>query len=92
VNHKEIRRLMREHDLRQEIRRFFIATTDSDHDGPIFPNLAKDIVPRGPNQLRASDITYVSCRPVSFMSPSFSDHRDAPIASIQQAMARLPKG
>lgn len=24
-------------------RRRFIATTDSDHDGPIFPNLAKDI-------------------------------------------------
>lgn len=60
VNHKKIRRLMREHDLRPKIRRRFIATTDSDHDGPIFPNLAKDIIPSGPNQLWVSDITYVS--------------------------------
>ncbi|MCA1371897.1 IS3 family transposase [Bradyrhizobium sp. BRP14] len=60
VNHKKIRRLMREHDLRPKIRRRFIATTDSDHDGSIFPNLAKDIIPSGPNQLWVSDITYVS--------------------------------
>jgi len=32
------RRLMREHDLQPRQRRHFIATTDSDHDGPIFPN------------------------------------------------------
>ncbi|APG93376.1 IS3 family transposase [Sinorhizobium americanum] len=44
VNHKKIRRLIREHDLRPKIRRRFIATTDSDHDGPIFANLA----PSGP--------------------------------------------
>jgi len=60
VNHKKIRRLMREHDLRPQIRRRFVATTDSDHDGPIFPNLAKDIAPDGPNQLWVSDITYVA--------------------------------
>lgn len=60
VNHKKIRRLMREHDLQPRIRRRFVATTDSNHDGPIFPNLAKDIVPTGPNQLWVSDITYVA--------------------------------
>lgn len=60
VNHKKIRRLMREHDLRPKIRRRFVATTDSDHDGPIFPNLAKDIVPNGPNELWVSDLTYVA--------------------------------
>jgi len=60
VNHKKVRRLMREHDLQPKVRRRFIATTDSDHDGPIFPNLAKDIVPSGPNQLWVSDITYVA--------------------------------
>ncbi|QPB24687.1 IS3 family transposase [Rhizobium sp. 007] len=59
VNHKKIDRLMREHDLRPKIRRRFIATTDSDHDGPIFPNLAKDIR-AAPNQLWVSEITYVS--------------------------------
>jgi putative transposase len=60
VNHKKIRRLMREHDLQPRIKRRFVATTDSGHGGPIFPNLAKDIVPSGPNQLWLSDITYVS--------------------------------
>lgn len=60
VNHKKIRRLMREHGLQPRIRRRFVATTDSDPDGPIFPNLAKDIVPAGPNQLWVSDITYVA--------------------------------
>lgn len=60
VNHKKIRRLMREHDLQPRIRRRFVATTDSNHDGPIFPNLAKDIAPTRPNQLWVSDITYVA--------------------------------
>jgi putative transposase len=59
INHKKIRRLMREHDLQPRIKRRFVATTDSDHDGPIFPNLAKDFVPSGPNQLWVGDITYV---------------------------------
>ena len=36
------------------------ATTDSDHDGPIFPNLAKDVTADGPNQLWVADITYVA--------------------------------
>ena len=57
VNHKKIRRLMREHDLQPRIRRRFIATTDSDHSGPIFPNLAKDLVPSGPNQLWQTDFS-----------------------------------
>jgi putative transposase len=39
VNAKKIRRLMREHALNPKQRRRFIATTDSDHDCPIFPNL-----------------------------------------------------
>lgn len=60
VNHKKIRRLMREHDLQPRRRRRYVATTDGDHELPIFPNLAKDIVPDGPNQLWAADITYVA--------------------------------
>src|SRR3954467_14354620 len=36
------------------------ATTDSDHDEPIFPNLAADMAPDGPNQLGVADITYVA--------------------------------
>jgi len=61
ANHKKIRRLMREHGLQPKHRRRFVATTDSDHDGPIFPNLARDMAPLdGPNQLWVADITYVA--------------------------------
>ena len=60
VNHKKIRRLMRDHGLQPKLTRRFVATTDSNHDSPIFPNLAKDIVPTGPNQLWVADITYVA--------------------------------
>ena len=42
VNSKKVRRLMREHDLQPKRRRGFVATTDSDHDGPIVPDLARD--------------------------------------------------
>jgi len=50
---------MREHGL-QPKRRRLIATTDSDHDQPIFPNLAKDLVVDGPNRLWVADITHVA--------------------------------
>jgi putative transposase len=32
-------------------RRRYVATTDSDHELPLFPNLVKNLVPNGPNQL-----------------------------------------
>jgi len=60
VNHKKIRRLMREHDLQPRQRRRYVATTDGGHDLPIFPNLAKDIVPDGPDQLWVADLTYIA--------------------------------
>ncbi len=60
VNHKKVRRLMREHDLQPRRRRRHVATTDSDHDGPIFPNLAKGGAPDGPDQLWVADLTYVA--------------------------------
>ena len=60
ANHKRIRRLMRAHDLQPRMRRRFVATTDSDHDGPIFPDLAKGITPDGRDQLWVADLTYVA--------------------------------
>ena len=60
VNAKKIRRLMREYALNPRQRRRFIATTDSDHNYPIFPNLAKNMQLDGPNQLWVADITYVA--------------------------------
>ncbi len=60
VNSKKVRRLMREHDLQPKRRRRYVATTDSDHDEPIFPNLAAGMIPDGPDQLWVADITYVA--------------------------------
>lgn len=60
VNHKKIRLLMLEHGLQPRRHRRYIATTDGDHELPIFPNLAKDMVSDGPNQLWVADITYVA--------------------------------
>jgi putative transposase len=60
VNHKKLRRLMRAHDRQPRCRPRRVTTTDSDHDRPIFPNLAKDLIPSGPNQLWVGDITYVA--------------------------------
>jgi putative transposase len=50
VNGKKLRRLMREHDLQPKRRRRYVITTDSDHAGPIFPDLAKGVVADRPNQ------------------------------------------
>jgi putative transposase len=60
VNGKKIRRLMREHDLQPRRRRRFVATTDSNHDGPLFPDRARNMVVDGPNQLWVADITYIA--------------------------------
>ena len=58
VNHKKIKRLMREHDLQPRMRRRYVATTDSNHSDPIFPNLAKDMTIDGPNQLWVPEVRH----------------------------------
>ena len=60
VNGKKVRRLMLEYDLQRRHRKRFIATTDSTHHLPAFPNLAQGMVPDGPNQLWAADITCIA--------------------------------
>jgi putative transposase len=60
VNHKKIKRLMREHDLQPRMRRRYVATTDSNHSDPIFPNRTRELIVDGPNQLWLADITYVT--------------------------------
>jgi putative transposase len=59
VNSKKVRRQMREHGLQPKRRRRFVITTDSDHGGPIFPNLASNMALDGPNQLWVADLTYI---------------------------------
>jgi putative transposase len=46
--------------LQPKRRRRFVATTDSNHDNPIFPDLARDRIVNGPNQLWVADITYIA--------------------------------
>ena len=61
VNHKKVKRLMREHGLNPVHRRRFVATTHSDHDQPIFPDRTRGLLPvAGPNQLWVADLTYVA--------------------------------
>jgi putative transposase len=60
VNSKKVRRLMCEYGLQPKGRRRFVITTDSDHNGPIFANLARDMVLDGPNQLWVADLTYIA--------------------------------
>jgi len=55
VNHKKIKRLMRGHGLNPTLLCRFVATTDSDHDQPIFPDRACELVVDG--QLWVADLT-----------------------------------
>jgi putative transposase len=50
VNHKAVARLMGQNNLQVRPWRKFVRTMDSDHDGPIFPNLARGFRSTGPNQ------------------------------------------
>ena len=59
VNHKRVRRIMREDNLLCLRHRPFVRTTDSKHPFTVYPNLARDIVPTGINQLWVADITYI---------------------------------
>lgn len=60
VNAKKVRRIMAEHGLNPKRRRRHVVTTDSNHDGPIFANIAKGFEVHGPDQLWVADITYVA--------------------------------
>jgi putative transposase len=60
VNNKRLRRMMKAHDLQPKQRRRYVVTTDSEHGGPIFPDLAKDVVLERVNQLWIADLTYVA--------------------------------
>ncbi|MGX9429945.1 MULTISPECIES: IS3 family transposase [Bradyrhizobium] len=71
VNHKKIRRLMREHDLQPKTKRRFIATTDSDHNGPIFPNLARILFRTAPISSGYPTSPMSPCRGASFTWRSF---------------------
>jgi putative transposase len=59
VNHKRVRRILREDNLLCLRRRKFVVTTDSNHDRPVYANLASQMVLTGIDQLWVADITYI---------------------------------
>lgn len=59
VNHKRVRRILREDNLVCLRQRKFVVTTDSKHDRPVYPNLAGSMELSGIDQLWVADITYV---------------------------------
>ncbi len=62
VNHKRVARVMAEDNLLAIRRRKYIVTTDSDHDLPVFRNVAATLKLTGINQLWVADITYIRLR------------------------------
>lgn len=60
VNSKKVRRIMRENGLNPKRKRRYVPTTDSDHDSPIYPNVARNLEVHGPNQLWVADITFLA--------------------------------
>jgi putative transposase len=62
VNHKRVERIMREDNLLAIRWRKFVTTTKSEHDQPVYLNLASRMQVTGPNQLWVADITYIRLR------------------------------
>ena len=51
--------IINNHNLKVRLKIRKPRTTDSSHGLPTYPNLIKDFIPTGPNQLWVSDITYI---------------------------------
>lgn len=60
TNHKKVMCIMRGQGLSVRPRRRDVLTTDSDHDGTIFPNLAKTLCPIAPDVLWVADLSYIA--------------------------------
>lgn len=60
VNHKRVKRILREDNLLCiRKRKFVVTTTDSNHARRVYPNVAAGLALTGVNQLWVSDITYI---------------------------------
>jgi len=59
INHKRVLSLMRQDNLLCQKKKFKPITTDSSHSLPVYPNILKNARITGPNQVWASDITYI---------------------------------
>ena len=59
VNHKRVRRIMKENNLLVRRKKFKPITTNSNHDFPKYRNLVQNITPTSINQVWVADITYI---------------------------------
>jgi len=59
IGRKKVLRVMQEESLLCQLKKAWVKTTDSNHPFRTYPNLARDIVLTGINQLWVSDITYI---------------------------------
>lgn len=59
IGETRVRRLLRQLDHSASVGRVRVATTDSDHDEPRFPNRVKGLAITRPNQVWVADITYI---------------------------------
>ena len=59
VNHKRVRRIMKEDNLLVKQKKFKPKTTQPNHGLPKYPNLTLNFIPTGINQAWVSDITYI---------------------------------
>ena len=59
INHKRVLRMMRELGIKARIKRKYVTTTNSKHSNWVYPNLIKDFLTTGINQVWCSDITYI---------------------------------
>jgi putative transposase len=62
VNHKRVLKMMRHLGIQARIKRRYVTTTNSRHNHRIYPNLIKNFLTTGINQVWCSDITYISIR------------------------------
>ena len=90
VNSKRVRRLMREHGLSPKQRRRYVTTTDSDHDEPIFPNLAADMAPDGPTSCGWRTSPTSPLRPASSTSPRSWMPGHAGLSATRSAARSMP--
>ena len=68
MNHKRVRRLMREDNLLCVRRRSFVRTTDSQHGFRVYPNLGENGV-TDINQLWVAELPTFDCSLSSFIWP-----------------------
>ncbi|CAM3775960.1 IS3 family transposase [Agrobacterium radiobacter] len=70
VNHKRVARVMRANGLGIKPRKWYVRTTDSNHDSPIYPNLYRNVIPVRPDTSRISASPLASATLLSFSTPA----------------------